>query len=63
LVDAPLAIALEQEGKSSEARELLNHSKLRIQDWMDQAMDIDSINRKLPWFNLAEAIAVHREAT
>jgi hypothetical protein len=45
LVDAPLAIALEQEGKSSEARELLNHSKLRIQDWMDQAMDIDSINR------------------
>jgi serine/threonine protein kinase len=63
LVDAPLAIALEQEGKSSEARELLNHSKLRIQDWMDQAMDIDSINRKLPWFYLAEAIAVHREAT
>jgi hypothetical protein len=30
---------------------------------MDQAMDIDSINRKSPWFNLAEAIAVHREAT
>jgi hypothetical protein len=63
LVDAPLAIALEQLGKSSEAIALISHSTQQIQDWMDHAMDIDSLSHKLPWYCLAEAIAMHRDAS
>ena len=63
LVDAPLAIALEQQGKTSEAMALLGQSNMQIQDWIDQAMDSDSNNRKLQWFYLAEAIAIYGDAT
>ena len=63
LVDAPLAIALQHQGGSPEVPALLSHSEQQIKDWIDQAMDIDTVDRKLPWFYLAEAIAVYSDAT
>ncbi len=63
LVDAPLAIALQHQGGSSDVPALLSLSEQQIKDWIDQAMDIDTVDRKLPWFYLAEAIAVYSDAT
>lgn len=63
IVDAPLAIAHQRQGKSTEARDLLRHSDQQIEVWMNEAVDLDSVERKLPWFYLVEALAMHRDAT
>ena len=63
LVDAPLAIALSGQGNQTDALALLEESKRQIDDWVGHAIDIDSVGRKLPWYYLAESIAVNREAT
>jgi hypothetical protein len=63
LVDAPLAIALQRQGKSAEAGALLRQSDQQIEIWINEAVDLDSEERKLPWFLLVEALAMHRDAT
>lgn len=63
LVDAPLAIALSGQGNQTDALALLEESKRQIDDWVGHAIDIDFVGRKLPWYYLAESIAVNREAT
>jgi hypothetical protein len=63
MVDAPLAIALQRLGKTPEAEEVLGKSDRQIEAWLKEASDPDSDARRFPWFYLAEALALHRDAT
>jgi hypothetical protein len=63
LVDNPLAIAYQRQGKSSEASDSLRHSDQQIELWLEEAVRLDPEERKLPWYFLVEALAMHRDAT
>ncbi|EMI19443.1 serine/threonine protein kinase [Rhodopirellula maiorica SM1] len=63
IVHAPLAIALHRSGQADEAREALLRADESLSRWIAELREQPTRSASLPWFDLVEAIVLHREAT
>lgn len=63
IVHAPLAIALHQSGQADEALQALSKADDALNHWGQQLRDQPTRSIDIPWFDLVEAIVLHREAT
>lgn len=61
-IHAPLAIAYFKSGNQEAALEALERSAQAIDAWLDRASQETENGNRLPWFDLAESLVLHREA-